>query len=59
MSIYKLLNRYAKKSIYYLTPTGEIGHLYVKGGLSGISSYDYMVEKSQAQEWLEQLDEWK
>ena len=52
-------NRYAEKSVYYLTPTGRIGHLYVKGGLMGISLFDCMVEKSQAQEWLKQLDEWK
>ena len=51
--------RYAEKNYYYLTPTGKIGHLHVKGGLMGISEFDYMVEKSKAQEWLKQLDDWK
>ena len=52
-------NRYAEKNLYYLTPTGKIGHLHIKSGLMGISSFDYMVEKSKAQEWLKQLDDWK
>ncbi len=52
-------NKYAEKQVYYLAPTGEIGQIYVKGGLIGVTFYDFMAEKSQAQEWLEQLDEWK
>ena len=51
--------RYAEKKLYYLTPMGEIGYLHVKGGLMGIIYIDYMVEKSKAQEWWKQLDEWK
>ena len=30
-------DRYAEKKLYYLTPTGEIGYLYVKAGLMGIN----------------------
>ena len=52
-------NRYTEKNIYYLTPAGKIGHLYVKGGLMGVHWGDFMVEKNQTQEWLKQLDEWK
>ena len=51
-------DKYNEKSVYYLSPTGKIGHLYVKGGLMGISLYDFMVEKNHAQKWLEQLNEW-
>ena len=51
--------RYAEKNVYYLTPTGEFFHLYVKGGLMGTTRYDFMVEKGQVQKWLQQLDEWK
>lgn len=51
--------RYAEKNVYYLGPTGKIGHIYVKKGLLGIGTFDFMVENSQAMEWLEQLDKWK
>ena len=51
--------RYAEKNVYYLGPTGKIGHIYVKKGLLGLGTFDFMVDNSQAMEWLEQLDEWK
>ena len=50
---------YGEKDIYYLTPEGKFGHIYVKGGLLGTSSRIFMVEKSKSQEWLNQLDEWR
>jgi hypothetical protein len=52
-------SRYGQKSIYCLTPTGEILHLYIENGLMGLSYMDFLVEKSQAIEWLKQLEEWK
>ena len=51
--------KYGKKEVYYLDMNGNFGRIYVKGGLMGISSYDFMVEKSMALEWLKQLEEWK
>lgn len=55
----KKRSRYAEKDIYYLTPAGEIGHLYIERGLMGMSTVGLMIEKSKALESLEQLDEWK
>ena len=52
-------SRYGKKEIYYLTPSGKIGRLYVERGLMGGRMYDLKVEKSHAQEWLKQLEKWK
>ena len=52
-------NKYAEKEVYYLTPAGEFGRVYVKGGLLGWAVYDFMVEKNSALEWLKQLNEWK
>ena len=52
-------SRYGQKSIYYLTPAGEIQHLHIEKGLAGITNIDFVVEKSQAQAWLKQLEEWK
>ncbi|MBR2631061.1 MAG: hypothetical protein IKD25_05990 [Bacteroidaceae bacterium] len=50
---------YGQKSIYCLTPTGEILHIYKEKGLMGISYGAFFIEKSQAQVWLKQLEEWK
>ena len=36
---------------------GKYNHIYVKRELMGIAMNNIMVEKSQAMEWLEQLDE--
>ncbi len=52
-------DKYAEKNIYYVDPMGQYNHIYVEHGLMGIAIHNFMVEKSQAMEWLEQLDEWK
>jgi hypothetical protein len=45
--------------MYYLTPDGTIKHLFVERGLAGITHQNYNVEKSQAEEWMRMLAEWK
>ena len=52
-------SRYGKKDIYYMTPDGTIKHLFVERGPSGITHQNYNVEKSQAEEWMKMLAEWK
>ena len=59
LSLEHVRSRYGKKDVYYITPEGDIRHLYLERGLTGITYQNYQVEKSQAVEWLKKLDEWK
>ena len=52
-------SHYSMKEIYYLAPSGNIGHLYVERGILGADWNNIMTEKKQAKQWLKQLNEWK
>ena len=52
-------SRNGKKVVYNITPEGEIKYLYVERGVLGISYSNYNVEKSQADEWLKKLEQYK
>ena len=52
-------SRYGEKRIYYMTQEGEFGLLYIEKGLAGTTSINFLAEKSQAIEWLKQLEDWK
>jgi len=52
-------SRYGKKNVYYITPEGEIKHLYIERGLIDISHLSHNVEKPQTEEWLKKLEQYK
>ena len=52
-------SRYGKKNLYYMTPDGDIMHIYVERGLVGIGYQNYNIEKTQAEEWMKKLEAWK
>lgn len=55
----KQISRSVEKHCYFLTPEGTITYLHKEAGLLGISLYDMTIEKSQADEWIALLEEWK
>ena len=59
LDIERLRSQYGKKDLYFLTPMGDIMHILVERGLAGSYYQNYNVEKSQAEEWMKMLAEWK
>ena len=57
--IHQQLNRKVGIEYYILTPTGEIIHLKKDRAPVGLGLNDYLVEKSQAEEWRTMLETWK
>jgi len=58
-NIHQQLNRKVGIEYYILTPTGEIIHLKKDRVPVGLAMHDYLVEKSQAEEWRTMLETWK
>ena len=52
-------SKYGKKDLYFITPEGKIMQIAVERGILGITHLNYNVEKSQAEEWMKMLAEWK
>ena len=52
-------SRYGRKDCYFLTPKGEIKHLYMERGYFDISLREYSIDKILAEKWLEKLEQYK